>query len=1119
MTVSFLLGRRGTGKTHFIVESIKTELMKQPLGDPIIMIAPRQSTFSIEQALSKDSRIKGSMRTAIYSFDRLYWRLKSEIGGPELTPISKAGVEMLTFEMVKQHQSSLSRFQTASNYYGFSQKLSQTISELKKYNVSAEDISALTTADLEVRTKDKLHDIGLIYEALNAEMKNQFMQAEDTLYHLIHLIEQSETIKHADIYIDGFYNFTTIEYLVLLALCKHAKSVTIALTLDPYQSSGLFRKTEETFQSITDYLKLHDINYTVKQMVESFRFNNDALKTLEQYFDALQISHMPEHKIEVLEAENVQKEVNAIMHKIFNLGKKYYRYKDIAILYRDPAYARALIKRAVKIGIPYHTDYKEVMHHHHSIELIRSLLGFFKNTYQLDHLFRALKTGLITKHIDRVDLQFVDMLENVMITRGMSYKDLVEKRKLQFSKDDMYSTEQWDAFLTYVNQTVELVDGLKVSLTTSLFASEFATNLYEFLLKIQLPDYLMVNRDKMINSGHHYKALEYDQLLTGINQVLDDFVEVLNDKTLKYEMMAEILDVGFESLEFSAAPQGLDQIQILNMDLAKVENKKIIFMCGLNDDILPRAIREDAIITDHEKQLISSIGGLKLAPSAELLAQDERFVAYIAMTNATDALYLSYSLMNESYEAMRPSSLLKDIREICRIENVYTNLFSPEEQITTLSTGVSVAAHHAHDEAWHSVIEFYKAHGYDEIFELKYYRNQTTPLHDKNVARLYGDVIKASVSRFESFNQCAFKHFAGHGLKLRPRDNFELQSFHLGNIYHEVLAYLGETFKDQLFSIAKEDIRRTIRQYLAQHLPTVQFELMYSKHHYRYMILKIEAMLVDTFSMIQSHQQQSKFKMTKFETRFGKNGELGSQKLQLASGQQVEISGQIDRIDILNHAHNDYVSIIDYKSGATSLDLRSVYYGIQMQMMTYMDVVLQNKQRLGLKENTLPAGMLYYHVYEPKLKLNNKNELSQDLIKKRAAAYKMEGYIIDDLDLVSYFDEAIEETNKSDIVPVSLKKSGEFTANSKVLPVEVINRFIEHNRNNFKLTADNVLSGDCSITPLYYNNKLPCDFCEFKAVCHLDPILNAQDIRSIDEKIDPIEAVMKGDEFNGDVMD
>jgi hypothetical protein len=47
--------------------------------------------------------------------------------------------------------------------------------------------------------------------------------------------------------------------------------------------------------------------------------------------------------------------------------------------------------------------------------------------------------------------------------------------------------------------------------------------------------------------------------------------------------------------------------------------------------------------------------------------------------------------------------------------------------------------------------------------------------------------------------------------------------------------------------------------------------------------------------------------------------------------------------------------------GSAILDLTKVYYGMQMQMMTYMDIVLQNKQRLGLTDIVKPGGLFHVH--------------------------------------------------------------------------------------------------------------------------------------------------------------
>ena len=88
-----------------------------------------------------------------------------------------------------------------------------------------------------------------------------------------------------------------------------------------------------------------------------------------------------------------------------------------------------------------------------------------------------------------------------------------------------------------------------------------------------------------------------------------------------------------------------------------------------------------------------------------------------------------------------------------------------------------------------------------------------------------------------------------------------------------------------------------------------------------------------------------------------KQSELVAQPLITNQGIPINIRGQIDRIDTYTKGDHSYVNIIDYKSSESSatLDLTKVYYGLQMQMMTYMDIVLQNKERLGLTDIVKPG--------------------------------------------------------------------------------------------------------------------------------------------------------------------
>ena len=49
--------------------------MKQDPLDPIVLIAPTQSTFQLEQAFVNDSELHGSLRTEVLHFERLSHRV------------------------------------------------------------------------------------------------------------------------------------------------------------------------------------------------------------------------------------------------------------------------------------------------------------------------------------------------------------------------------------------------------------------------------------------------------------------------------------------------------------------------------------------------------------------------------------------------------------------------------------------------------------------------------------------------------------------------------------------------------------------------------------------------------------------------------------------------------------------------------------------------------------------------------------------------------------------------------------------------------------------------------------------------------------------------------------
>jgi ATP-dependent helicase/nuclease subunit B len=143
MELNAYIGRAGTGKSHKMIETIKADMKQNPLGDPIVLIAPTQNTFQLEQAFVNDPELNGSLRTEVLHFERLSYRVFQEVGGLMEEQLSKAATQMMIYDIIQQHKNDLKLYQSQVKYYGFSEKLYEQIQDFKKYAVSPQQLEAL----------------------------------------------------------------------------------------------------------------------------------------------------------------------------------------------------------------------------------------------------------------------------------------------------------------------------------------------------------------------------------------------------------------------------------------------------------------------------------------------------------------------------------------------------------------------------------------------------------------------------------------------------------------------------------------------------------------------------------------------------------------------------------------------------------------------------------------------------------------------------------------------------------------------------------------------------------------------------------------------------------------
>ena len=236
---------------------------------------------------------------------------------------------------------------------------------------------------------------------------------------------------------------------------------------------------------------------------------------------------------------------------------------------------------------------------------------------------------------------------------------------------------------------------------------------------------------------------------------------------------------------------------------------------------------------------------------------------------------------------------------------------------------------------------------------------------------------------------------------------------------------------------------------------------------------------------------------------------------------RAHIKGKIDRIDICEDDENVYVRVIDYKSGKQAFNLLETYYGIKMQLITYLDAAMKIEEKRHPGKRIIPAGVYYYNIDDPIIeiapqeakKCNSKQDISDKILEK----LKMAGFTNSNKNIVKMMDST---EDKSSVIPVAYKKDGGFTASSKVYDTEQISNLVDYMELKSVDIGEAILDGKTDINPYRSGTDTACRFCPYRAVCGFSGDSNNRyrNIKKFDDEI-IWDNIKKGVDENGKRMD
>lgn len=248
-----------------------------------------------------------------------------------------------------------------------------------------------------------------------------------------------------------------------------------------------------------------------------------------------------------------------------------------------------------------------------------------------------------------------------------------------------------------------------------------------------------------------------------------------------------------------------------------------------------------------------------------------------------------------------------------------------------------------------------------------------------------------------------------------------------------------------------------------------------SSAKFRTLTARLNRVLIKSMKYIVESIRKSDFEILGHEIEFGKVGGYPAIEIKLDDGKKVEITGKIDRVDILKTQDGQYVRIIDYKSSVKDIDLDEVMAGLQIQLLTYMDAVTKI-------EDFMPAGVLYFNLIEPVIKAN-RNTTEDDIEEQIKKQFKMKGIVLSDINIIRKMDRDLEK-GASNIVPAYIDSKGNISeAKSSCATMEEFNKLQEYTIKTVKEISKEIFEGNIDIKPYYKNKKTGCDYCSYKSIC------------------------------------
>ena len=1124
MSLQFIFGNSGAGKSYYLYKKVITESMAHPDTNYIVLV-PEQFTMQTQKDLCMAHPRKGIMNIDVLSFIRLSHRVFEETGRETKRVLDDEGKNLILRKIAGQYEPELKVLRGNLKKQGYISEVKSVISEFTQYGIGFEELDKLIDSlGEESYLTYKLKDIRTVYEGFEEYLADKYITKEELLDVLSDAVPESKILKDSVVVLDGYTGFTPVQNKLLGELLKVCRKVMITVEMDKREDPFIYKHPYQLFalskQMVTSLVEIAgEYRIPVEEPIylyekSPYRFReNKAMAFLEKEMFRYGNNQFAEEQnaISVHVTRNPKEEAKFVAAEIRRLVRQEgIRYREIGVIVSEMnTYANHLEKACEEYQIPIFMDHKKSILLNAFVEYVRSLLAMEEENFSYESVFRFLRTGMTG-----FTREEVDRMENYVIALGLrGYSKWSEKwvrttyemkkKDEMMPEDKSVSADMLEALNQLRDRFVKKIESLtSVLKKRKKTVKEITTAVYEFFVQEQMQEKVQQMETYFQEQGELALSKEYSQVYRIVMELFDKFVELLGDETISLKEYNELLDAGLEEAKVGVIPPSLDQVVIGDMERTRLNHLKVLFFVGANDVFLPGNLGQGGLLSDRDREQFTE-QKLSLSPGAKEKTYTQKFYLYMNLTKPSDKLYLSYSKTSADGKGLRPAYLIQDIKRMYpKMEVIEEEQKTLSDQELTWMQGASYLVDGLQNrkqglsDEWKELYSWYVNQEkrdsknplvLQRILDAAFYKKEQEQLKRETAQELYGNTDRVSVTRLERFSSCAYAHFLTYGLHLSERERYQFEAMDLGNIAHQSMErFARKADEEQIDWTVMSDEKRNefIQESVEESILEYGNTVLYSTARNEYTITRIKNLIHRSVWALTKQMAESDFRPSMYEFNFG--------------------SGKIDRIDTCEDENGVYVKVTDYKTGMKAFDITAFYHGLQIQLPVYLNAALDVEQKKHRGKEIIPAGIFYYRMQDPIVDKEEDDEVLEGKILKEL---RLDGLVNADEIVMEHLEHNLE--GNSNYIPVGRTKSGALSKTSKVLYPDEFQEFLAYTKKLEKKLKDKIAEGEVQAAPYELGGATGCDYCAYRAICGFDTRIDGYEYRKLEKysKEDVLEKI------------